>query len=592
MGVCVPYAKLKNHTILEEWTQRLKAVVFVSLALRDKTSCGRGSTCLRVSPVAPSHMYMVPPGVLACCSLNHVFDTSTRGSDLMIRDKRENMRKFQTNKNIIRRTKAGCTLFSSKAQLWESSALLRPRVYTWEFNAQANNSEIVLFGSVFINYAMAARIIEIPELLSHICAFLFDPESQSPTDDHKAFALASPYFRYHAQERLFRTLDLRRPTHGQSLTIISALATVLRASPHLRPLIRVLRASVDTQALRHLVDMQLTRLEEVGLELDTFASVGTKPLVRARGLGCHTDAELTLLEEHGFDLEELRAEQGVVQDDTTLFTAAGQLLATPSIHTISLRGCFPHSSALNLVFGSCLSPNIHTISLHPLVTSDTAHLYTRLSPPTSDAERVTRPLKLVRNLILDGSSPVIESWMCSNECVFDIVTLHSLRLDSVEWALNAHGKGVGQRFLDRVGAQLHTLYINHGAFFTTLQRIQITTPTIPFLILMQLPDRLDHLEVLELGFASLDRSAASTSGRWEVREEHWGMLDRVIAGKRLPTLRAFTLLVDLTHGMDSEVSRSPPQQDWGRFEDKMLARIPGLLPEMYSRGVVSLRMVV
>ncbi|KAK6978194.1 hypothetical protein R3P38DRAFT_499523 [Favolaschia claudopus] len=449
---------------------------------------------------------------------------------------------------------------------------------------------------------MAARIIEIPELLAHICAFLPDPESQSPTDDLKAFALASPYFRYHAQERLFRTLDLRRPTREQSLAIISALATVVRTSPHLRSLIRVLRASVDTQALRHLVDMQLTRLKEVGLELDTFASAGTKPLVRARGLGCHSDAELTLLEEHsGFNLEELSAEQGVVRDDT-LFAAAGQLLATPSIHTVSLKGCFHHSSALNLVFGSCsTSPNIHTISLHPLVPSDTANLYTRLSPPTNDAdaEHVTRPLKFVRNLILDGSSPVLESWMCSNECVFDIGGLYSLQLDSVEWALNAHGKGVGQRFLDRVGAQLHTLYITHELIlpsptslssFTTLQRIQIVTPTIPFLILMQLPDRLDLLEVLELGFHSLNRSAASE--RWEVREEHWGMLDRVLAGKRLPTLQAFTLLVDLTHGMDSEVSRSPPQQDWRRFEDKMLARIPGLLPEMYSRGVVSLRMLV
>ncbi|KAK6978210.1 hypothetical protein R3P38DRAFT_3235975 [Favolaschia claudopus] len=390
------------------------------------------------------------------------------------------------------------------------------------------------------------------ELCDLIFKFVHDPDW--PAELHPC-ALVSRKFSAQAQSHLFHTIDL--PCHAlirilDPIDIATRLHRVLSAAPHLRALIRNLRVTMDRDTLRCVLDMHLAHVNAVHI-------VGSDML------------------------------------DTNALTIAGELIALPTLHTVSISGPFTHPNSLSLLFANAHA-GIQTVSIQSELPGFGQPVQIRSDWKLSmmpvktfiDADRL--PLKDLR---LGGDVAVVERWLSGDHCPFDVKAVSTLRLTRGRWL---YGLG-SETVLDITSPSIESLIVDYGRIvpidsidaspnFTLLRRLQLTYINNPIHILSILPPQLPHLQRFALGLNSLDTWVTTQLEAPGIHEyEEWFAIDSAVASMDLPALVSFTLLINL-----SNVARMTPRGDWRRLwrelKPRMVKEVPNAFPEMYRRGVL------
>ncbi|KAK6981133.1 hypothetical protein R3P38DRAFT_3464635 [Favolaschia claudopus] len=276
-------------------------------------------------------------------------------------------------------------------------------------------------------------------------------------NDFRSLALVCRDLTFHAQARMFRAIHSWSPDH-RPITIATRLSDILASSPHLLPLVHVLSAPISEKVLLCVKAIHLPCLHELHLD-------GTpKQMVNIGALA-----------------------------------AARELLALPSLRAVVLEGEVYHPNALSILFELCTT-NLRSVAIalkHPKAKRETQQPdCTPLSAVvvTSVSER-NIPLA---KLSLDEISPVVECWLSSDDCPFDLGGVDALRL---------HGMGCQHRSkplhpLDsgaesaRLSPSLLTTSAGTFNDFTTLRTLKLTYLDDLLTVLSSLPSRLETLENL------------------------------------------------------------------------------------------------
>ncbi|KAJ7754219.1 hypothetical protein DFH07DRAFT_503175 [Mycena maculata] len=219
-----------------------------------------------------------------------------------------------------------------------------------------------------------------PELLAYIVGFLRDYK-----EDLKSCAEVSHAFSFPAQSHLFHTISLfRSPETSRvpeflheakdDLGAATRLSDIMALAPNLRSLVRRVGAALDLHILTQLTNIGFTRLTHL-----TLASMSPSAI------------------------------------DLPVLSAAGDLLALPSLTTLVFDGGFCGMAALDHLFARC-TPNLSTLDLR----------YVDVSPGPDLAPgqpRCSEKRARVTDLRILQPSPDFAKWLCDPRCPLDLSRL-------------------------------------------------------------------------------------------------------------------------------------------------------------------------
>ncbi|KAJ7745728.1 hypothetical protein B0H16DRAFT_1558008 [Mycena metata] len=225
-------------------------------------------------------------------------------------------------------------------------------------------------------------VLAIPELLDHIVDDLSDS-----TVDLLACALVSKAWVPRAQFYLFRKIELLPPSKWEHTQVHVRLLEILRASLHLRSLVRHLSFSLSIRLLDCLEPIPFPNLEEIWVV-------------------CTTDQQMWRM------------------DIKTNLRVRDIFMSISTLRRVKFSGAFNSISVFHRYFENCAA-DIQSLEMVEVYLADEEHQ----TPPDSS---IPSRMQLLR-LSVPQDCTAFDGWFLSPRCSFGFSRLKSLELPDLRW---------------------------------------------------------------------------------------------------------------------------------------------------------------
>ncbi|KAJ7437258.1 hypothetical protein B0H11DRAFT_2362236 [Mycena galericulata] len=369
-----------------------------------------------------------------------------------------------------------------------------------------------------------AAVLEISELCSYIIGFLHDS-----TSDLKSCALVCRALTFFAQSHLFQVINFligsyTAPPHLRE-EAAARLAQIMEETPHLRSLVRTLQTPIDIAILRHVSNI---------------------------GLPCVNRLILV-------------ADRSPHSSNTSALSVAGDLLALPSLNSLSLVVSFQSSASLDLLFARC-NPALCILDILHINVTDAEPMRTHSSP---------RP-QIMNLSVSEMMNPAMVAWFFHPQSPLDLTQLCHVELYVENQPVFA--------FLVSASAPLEELRLSASTVtpalplsaFPLLKKLWLVgTPTELLTALTTLPAHSNRLQVITLA-ARCRRFDYDSNAPREVNIDTLAPIDALLAGLHLPELTR--LAVSVERNVPGEVAA-----EGGSVDRVALVRV---FAQMYARGML------